>query len=167
MRAATQSGLPINVGGPDISRIADASPSRASVVPGVQAEYPLPQSIANSRDWNNARGCTKPWFNPAAFSTTPEFQIPNGPRLLPNIREGWLRSVDANLQKSVFLNERIRLSLQLRAFNGLNQVSFGGPSIVTAGQPNSAAPVASSTTPAGRRSAPSSTSEPNYLRLSS
>ena len=76
-----QSRLPINV-----------------VAGGVQAEYPLSQSTANSHDWNNARGCKKPWFNPAAFSTAPEFQIPNGPRFLPNVREGWLRSIAANLQ---------------------------------------------------------------------
>ena len=131
-----QAGLPVNVGGPDISRIAGASPSRASVVAGVDPKLPLSQSIANSRDWSNACGCTKPWFNPAAFTTTPEFQIPNGPRFLPNIREGWLRSIDANLQKSVFVTERIRLSLQLRAFNMLNQVSFGGPSVITVGQAN-------------------------------
>ncbi len=131
-----QSGLPINVGGPDLSRIAGANPSRASIVGGVQAAYPLSQSIANSRDWSNACGCTKPWFNRAAFSTTPEFTIPNGPRFLPNIREGWLRSTDVNLQKSVFVTERIRLSLQLRAFNVLNQVTFGGPSVITVGQAN-------------------------------
>ena len=131
-----QSGLPVNVGGPDISRIAGASPSRASVVPGVDAEYPLSQSIANSRDWSNACGCTKPWFNPAAFTNTPEFVIPNGPRFLPNIREGWLRVTDVNLQKSVFLNERWRISLQLRAFNAFNQVSFNGPSVSTVGQAN-------------------------------
>jgi outer membrane receptor protein involved in Fe transport len=131
-----QAGLPINVGGPDISRIAGASPSRASVVPGVNPRLPLSESIANSRDWSNACGCTKPWFNPAAFRTTPEFQIPNGPRFLPNIREGWLRGTDVNLQKSVFITERIRMSLQLRAFNVLNQVSFGGPSVITVGQAN-------------------------------
>ena len=131
-----QAGLPINVGGPDLSRIAGANPSRASVVPGIQAAYPLAQSIANSRNWSNACGCTKPWFNPAAFSTTPEFTIPNGPRFLPNIREGWLRGSDVNLQKSVFVTERIRMSLQLRAFNVLNQVSFGGPSVITVGQAN-------------------------------
>ncbi len=131
-----QAGLPINVGGPDISRIAGASPSRASVVPGVQAAYPLDVSIANSRDWNNACGCTKPWFNPAAFSTTPEFTIPNGPRFLPNVREGWLRTTDVNLQKSFALGERFRASLQLRAFNVFNQVSFAGPSVITVGQAN-------------------------------
>jgi len=131
-----QAGLPINVGGPDISRIAGASPSRASVVSGVQAAYPLDVSIANSRDWSNACGCTKPWFNPAAFSTTPEFTIPNGPRFLPNVREGWLRTTDVNLQKSVVLGERFRASLQLRAFNVFNQVSFGGPSVITVGQAN-------------------------------
>jgi hypothetical protein len=68
-----QAGLPVNVGGPDLSRIAGASPSRASVVPGVDAKLPLSESIANSRQWSNACGCTGPWFNPAAFRATPEF----------------------------------------------------------------------------------------------
>jgi hypothetical protein len=131
-----QAGLPVSVGGPDISRIAGASPSRASVVEGVDPRYPLSQSIANSRDWSNACGCTKPWFNPAAFRVTPEFQIPNGPRFLPNIREGWLRSTDVNLQKSVFITDKIRMSLQLRAFNVFNQVTFGGPSVISVNQAN-------------------------------
>ena len=110
-----------------------ASPSRATVFSTVEAEYPLSQSIAGSRECNNARGCAKPWFNPAAFSKTPESQIPNGPGFLPSIRDGWLRPVDANLQKPGFLIERIRLPLQLRAFTGWNEGSFGGPSIITAG----------------------------------
>jgi len=131
-----QAGLPVNVGGPDISRIAGASPSRASVVPGEDPRLPLSLSIANSRDWSSACGCTRPWFNPAAFRTTPEFQIPDGPRFMPNIREGWLRNTDANLQKSVFITDKLRLSLQLRAFNVLNQVTFSGPSIITVGQAN-------------------------------
>lgn len=67
---------------------------------------------------------------------TPEFQIPNGPRFLPNIREGWLRSSDVNLQKSIIVNDRIRVSLQLRAFNVLNQVTFAGPSVISANQAN-------------------------------
>lgn len=131
-----QAGLPVNVGGPDLSRIAGANPSRASIVAGISPEYPLSQSIANSRDWSNACGCTKPWFNPAAFRTTPEFQIPDGPRFLPNVREGWLKSTDVNFQKSVYVTEKIRLSLQLRAFNVFNQVSFAGPSVITVGQAN-------------------------------
>ena len=51
-----------------------------------------------------------------------------------NIREGWLRGSDVNLQKSVFVAERIRMPLQLRAFNVLNQVSFGGPSVRKCGR---------------------------------
>ncbi|HBY63924.1 MAG TPA: hypothetical protein DEH78_29210, partial [Solibacterales bacterium] len=68
-----QSGLPINVGGPDTSRIAGASPSRASVTPGVKAALPMETSIANSRAFDPRCACTLPWFNPAAFRVTPEF----------------------------------------------------------------------------------------------
>jgi len=131
-----QSGLPVNVGGPDLSRIAGASPSRASVVPGVVAKLPLSESIENSRAWDGRCGCTKPWFNPQAFTTTPEFSLPNGPRFLPNIREGWLRTTDVNLQKSVLYRDRYRLSLQLRGFNVFNQVTFNGPSVIAVNQAN-------------------------------
>ncbi len=47
-----QSGFPVNIGGPDLSRIAGASPSRASVVAGMKDNYPYSVSIANARAYN-------------------------------------------------------------------------------------------------------------------
>ncbi|MBI4902484.1 MAG: carboxypeptidase regulatory-like domain-containing protein [Acidobacteria bacterium] len=126
-----QRGLPVNVGGPDTSRIAGASPSRASVVAGVDPKFDMATSIANSRDWDNRCGCTKPWFNAAAFVRTPEFVLPNGPRFLPNVRQGPLRNVDVTIAKSIRVyKERIRFSLQGRAYNVFNQTTFSGPSIL-------------------------------------
>ncbi len=126
-----EAGLPVNIGGPDLSRIAGASPSRASIVPGVDPKYSLDQSIANSRQWDNRCGCTLPWFNPAAFRATPEFQIPDGPRFLPNVRAGWYRNMDTTVNKSVQINERFRLRIEGHFFNLLNQVTFTGPSVIT------------------------------------
>lgn len=126
-----ESGLPVAIGGTDLSRIAGASPSRVSVVPGVEAAYPLAASIANARDYDPRCGCTKPWLNPAAFTSTPEFRIPNGPRFLPNIREGNLRNVDLTLTKSFRVWERWNVAVQGRAYNLLNQVTFNGPSVTS------------------------------------
>ena len=131
-----QSGLPVAVGGPDLSRIAGASPSRVSVVPGVQAALPYDVSIANARDYDPVCQCTKPWFNPAAFATTPEFAIPNGPRFLPNIRAGFLRNWDLSATKKIAITERVKFALEAQFYNVLNQVTFSGPSVTTVNSAN-------------------------------
>ena len=83
-------------------------PARGYVCENYGAKFTLPDRgpigancLANARDFNPACGCTKPWFNTAAFTTTPEFQIPNGPRFLPNIRDGNFRQVDVSLEKAL------------------------------------------------------------------
>ncbi len=131
-----QSGLPVNVGGPDLSRIAGASPSRASVVAGVKDSFPYATSVANARDYNPNCGCTGPWFNPAAFSVTPQFVIPNGPRFLPDVRQGRPRSWDLTMTKNVKITERFRMSLQGKFYNILNQVTFAGPSVISVNSNN-------------------------------
>jgi hypothetical protein len=131
-----QSGLPVNVGGADLSRLAGASPSRASIVYGEKAAYPLSQSIANARAYNPNCGCTQPWFNPAAFSITPQFVIPNGPRFLPDVRAGFLRNWDMTLTKNVRITEQVKFGLQAKFYNLLNQVTFAGASVLTVGSAN-------------------------------
>jgi hypothetical protein len=131
-----QSGLPVNIGGPDLSRIAGASPSRASVVAGMKDSYPYDVSIANARAYNPSCGCTLPWFNPAAFTTTPQFVIPNGPRFLPDVRGGFLRTWDVTLSKRIRITERVAFNLQGKAYNVLNQVTFAGPSVITVNSAN-------------------------------
>ncbi len=131
-----QSGRPVNIGGPDLSRIAGASPSRASVVAGVSAALPYDVSVANARDYDPRCGCTKPWFNPAAFTTTPQFVIPNGPRFLPDVRGGFTRNWDLTLAKRIRINERFAFAMEGRFYNLLNQVTFAGPSIISVNQAN-------------------------------
>ncbi len=131
-----QSGLPVAVGGPDLSRIAGASPSRVSVVAGVQAALPYEESIANARAYDPVCQCTKPWFNPAAFTITPEFSIPNGPRFLPNIRAGFFRNWDLTAKKKIAITERVNFALEAQFYNILNQVTFSGPSVTTVNSAN-------------------------------
>lgn len=131
-----QSSRPVNVGGPDLSRIAGASPSRASVVYGQTAALPYDVSVANARDYDPRCGCTKPWFNPAAFSTTPQFVIPNGPRFLPDVRGGFTRNLDVTMSKKIRLREKWMMAVEGRFYNVLNQVTFAGPSVITVNSAN-------------------------------
>ncbi len=131
-----QSSRPVNIGGPDLSRIAGASPSRASVVSGVKAKYDYDVSVANARNYNPLCGCTPPWFDPTAFSTTPQFVIPNGPRFLPDVRGGFTRSWDLTVIKKTRLRERYDFSVEGRFYNLLNQVTFAGPSVITVNSAN-------------------------------
>lgn len=120
-------GRPVAVGGPDLSRIAGAGPSRVTVVPGVKAEIPLEEARRRARDWSPVCNCTPPWFNTAAFTTTPEFVLPNGPRFLPDVRQDNPRNWDLSLDKRIRINERFSATLQARFYNVLNQVYFAAP----------------------------------------
>lgn len=131
-----QRGLPVNIGGPDLSRIAGASPSRASVAPGVKDAFDYATSIANARAYNPNCGCTGPWFNTAAFTSTPQFSLPNGPRFLSDVRQGNLRNWDLTMTKNVKITERMKFALQGKFYNILNQVTFAGPSVITVGSAN-------------------------------
>lgn len=124
---AYESGRPVVIGGPDLSRLAGASPSRASVVAGEDPRIDYAQAVQNARNWSPTCNCTPPWFNTKAFSTTPEFVIPNGPRNMPNLRQDWTRNVDMNIEKRVRLTEKVGMMLQFRGFNVFNNVWFAGP----------------------------------------
>ncbi|MEK7408076.1 MAG: TonB-dependent receptor [Acidobacteriota bacterium] len=122
-----ESGRPIAIGGPDLSRLAGAGPSRASVVAGQQPKIPLERARANARDWSPICNCTTPWFNTAAFAATPEFVIPNGPRFLPDVRQDTVKNWDMSVTKKLSLREGWSLVLSGNFFNFLNQVYFGAP----------------------------------------
>lgn len=106
-----QSGPPISVGGPDLWRIAGASPSRVSVVPGVQASLPYDVSLANARAYDPACGCTKPWAQ-------------------------FLRNWDVSARKRIAITEHVSFALEAQAYNVLNQVTFGTPSVTTVNSNN-------------------------------
>jgi hypothetical protein len=125
-----ESGRPVVVGGPDLSRLAGASPSRAFVT-GADPRLDYQQATANARDFDPRCSCSKPWLNTGAFVTNaaqiPQYVIPNGPRTLPSLRQDWTRNVDAVVTKRLAVHERVNMLLDFRAFNLFNSVWFGGP----------------------------------------
>ena len=106
------------------------------MVYGQTATLPYDVSVANARDYDPRCGCTKPWFNPLAFSTTPQFVIPNGPRFLPDVRGGFTRNLDVTMAKKIRIREKWSMALEGRFYNVLNQVTFAGPSVITVNSAN-------------------------------
>lgn len=122
-----ESGRPISVGGPDISRLASTGPSRVTVVAGVNPTIDLGAAEQNARNYDPSCQCTGLWFNPAAFTRTPEFVIPNGPRTLPTVRSDHIRNWDMTVNKRFRLREGIDFVTVGHFFNLLNSVYFGAP----------------------------------------
>jgi hypothetical protein len=122
-----ESGRPIAVGGPDLSRLASTGPSRASVVAGVDSRIPLGTAEDNARAYDPNCNCTGLWFNPKAFTTTPEFVVPNGPRFLPNDRTDHVMGWDATVNKRFRIHEGTEFVIVGHAYNLLNSVYFGAP----------------------------------------
>jgi hypothetical protein len=125
-----ESGRPVVVGGPDLSRLAGAGPSRAFVT-GADPRLDYQTAMANARDFDPRCACSKPWLNTSAFVTNtaqiPEYVIPNGPRTMPNLRQDWTRNVDAVVTKRFAISEKVNALLDFRGFNVFNSVWFAGP----------------------------------------
>ena len=66
-------------------------------------------------------------FNPKAFTETGPYAFGDAPRYLSNVRLPAFMELDALLQKSTPLNERMSLVIRFEALNALNNVVFGGP----------------------------------------
>jgi hypothetical protein len=122
-----ESGRPIAVGGPDLSRVAGASPSRANVVAGQNPSIPIDQARQNARNWDPRCNCTPAWFNTNAFVAASEFTIPNGPRFVPNLRQDSVKNWDATVMKRFAVRESWNVALSAQIFNVLNQVYFAAP----------------------------------------
>ena len=67
------------------------------------------------------------YFNPAAFSRTPEFALGNVTRYLGDVSypTGW--NWDMLVEKRFFIKERYRITLRSEFLNAFNQVTFSGP----------------------------------------
>jgi hypothetical protein len=68
------------------------------------------------------------YFNPAAFTQTRQFAFGNVSRYLPDVNNPRSGNLDASLEKTNNLTERIRLTFRADAFNATNHVVFAGPS---------------------------------------
>ncbi len=67
------------------------------------------------------------YFNPAAFSRTPQFAFGNVSRTLPDVRNPGNVNWDALIEKRIFITERIGLDFRTELYNAPNQVIFSGP----------------------------------------
>jgi hypothetical protein len=67
------------------------------------------------------------YFNPAAFTQTPQFAFGNVSRYLPDVNNPRTSNLDASLEKTNTITERFRLTFRAEAFNSTNHVVFAGP----------------------------------------
>ena len=67
------------------------------------------------------------YFNPAAFAQTPQFAFGNVSRYLPDVNNPTAANVDASIEKSTSIRERMRLTFRAELFNATNHVVFAGP----------------------------------------
>jgi hypothetical protein len=67
------------------------------------------------------------YFNPAAFTQTPQFAFGNVSRYLPDVNNPRSSNLDASLEKTNIITERVRLTFRVEAFNATNHVIVAGP----------------------------------------
>ena len=67
------------------------------------------------------------YFNPAAFTQTPQFAFGNVSRYLPDVNNPRTSNLDASIEKTNIITERFRLTFRAEAFNATNHVVFAGP----------------------------------------
>jgi hypothetical protein len=109
-------GFPIAVSSPDNSNAFDIGPFRP-VATGISAALPGGPQIKDNGQY----------FNPAAFTRTPQFQFGNVSRYLPDVRFPPNFGLNALIEKQIFFTERFRAELRTELFNATNSVNFGGP----------------------------------------
>ncbi len=110
------SGFPVAVSSPDNSNSFDIGPFRPDST-GVPAALPGgPQITDNGL-----------YFNPAAFTRTPQFQFGNVSRYLPDVRNPSNFGLNALIEKQWIYRERYRVEFRTELFNTTNSVNFAGP----------------------------------------
>ncbi len=96
--------------------------TRPTLVPGVAACYGgSPESRLGGT------GAT-PYFNPAAYATTPQYSYGNAPRDSSCYGPGYLNS-DLSLNKNFKLTERFNAEFRAEALNAFNTPEFNGPNL--------------------------------------
>jgi hypothetical protein len=98
------------------------STQRPTIVPGVNPCY------SGSPESRLGGAGNKPYFNPAAFTTTPAFQYGNQPRASNCYGPGYVNT-DLSLNKEFTLTERVHAEFRAEALNAFNTPEFNGPSL--------------------------------------
>lgn len=110
-------GRPVALSSPNNSNSLGGGTGMRPNATGVSAALPGGQQICDS--------CL--YFNPTAFTQTPQFAFGNVSRYLPDVNNPTAVNVDANIVKTTTIGERYRLVFQAELFNATNQVVFSGP----------------------------------------
>jgi len=110
------SGFPVAVSSPDNTN-AFAIGSFRPMATGAPAALPDGPQIRDNG----------PYFNPAAFLRTPQFQFGNVSRFLPDVRNPSNFGLNALIEKQLVFRERIRIQFRTELFNVTNSVNFAGP----------------------------------------
>ncbi|MBI4902257.1 MAG: TonB-dependent receptor [Acidobacteria bacterium] len=110
------SGTPVIVSSPNNSNAFTTGLFRPNAT-GQKAALPGGPQIADNGKY----------FNAAAFVQTPQFQIGNVSRQLPDVRIPANRTLNLLIEKQTVIYERLRLDFRAEMFNATNSVVFGGP----------------------------------------
>ena len=110
-------GRPVAVSSPNNSNSLGGGTGMRPNATGVSAALPGGPQICDN--------CL--YFNPAAFSQTPQFAFGNVSRYLPDVNNPTASNLDANIEKSTSFGERYHLVFQAELFNATNHVVFAGP----------------------------------------
>jgi hypothetical protein len=96
--------------------------SRPNLVPGVdiKAAGDITERIRGSVNDNL-------YLNKAAFSTAPENQFGNAPRVLPGVYSPWRNNVDLSVSKNVRTGGGTSASVRLEVLNMFNIVQWAAP----------------------------------------
>jgi hypothetical protein len=109
------SGFPVAVSSPDNSDSFDNG-GRPNAT-GIRAALPGGPQIKDNGEY----------FNPAAFTRTPQFQIGNVSRYLGDVRNPPNFGLNALIEKQVIFHERYRVNFDWELLNATNSVNFAGP----------------------------------------
>ena len=112
-----QNGGPLAVTQTNSNSTLGNSAQRPTLVPGVDPCYS-----------GAPEGRLAHYFNPAAFSVTPQFAYGNQPRSISCKGPGYLNS-DLSLNKDFHVTERVHVEFRAEALNAFNTPQFNGPSL--------------------------------------
>ena len=110
-------GRPVAVSSPNNSNSLGGGTGMRPNATGVSAALPGGPQICDN--------CL--YFNPAAFTQTPQFAFGNVSRYLPGVNNPTSSNLDASIEKVTQIREGVRLTFRAELFNALNMVVFSGP----------------------------------------
>jgi hypothetical protein len=110
-------GRPVAVSSPNNSNSLGGGTGMRPDATGVSAALPGGPQICDSCEY----------FNPAAFTQTPQFAFGNVSRYLPDVNNPTSWDVDTLIEKGTQIRESVRLTFRAELFNAFNAVIFSGP----------------------------------------